>query len=309
MTLLISILFSFIMQENQENQMLPLNEEEKYVIEKKGTERPFTGKYLHLKAKGLYLCRKCGNPLYTSDSKFDSHCGWPSFDDEIKGAVKRTVDADGSRTEITCAKCQGHLGHVFVGEGLTLKNTRHCVNSVSMVFKSTGSVLTKKDKIVDHKQTAVFALGCFWGAEYYFKKKAGVLSTAVGYTGGAVRNPTYSQVSAKHTGHYEAVSVTYDSSKISYEELVKLFFEIHDPGQENGQGPDIGPQYRSAVFVRNDEERASVKKLIKILKDKGHKVATEILPTANFWKAEEYHQDYYGKNKKTPYCHFYKKKF
>ena len=124
-----------IFAQNNNTTMKKLTEQEKYVIENKGTEAPFSGKYYDHKEVGIYTCKRCGAELYRSEDKFDARCGWPSFDEEIDGAVKRLTDADGKRTEIICAKCDAHLGHVFINEGFTDKNTRHCVNSISMEFK------------------------------------------------------------------------------------------------------------------------------------------------------------------------------
>ncbi|MEA3497488.1 MAG: bifunctional methionine sulfoxide reductase B/A protein [Campylobacterota bacterium] len=280
----------------------PLNSEEQRVILSKGTEAPYSGKFYKHKEDGTYICRQCNAPLYKSSSKFDSGCGWPSFDDEIQGAVKRVTDADGRRVEIVCATCGGHLGHVFEGEQFTLKNTRHCVNSISIDFQPANN-----NKI----QKAYFAGGCFWGVEYYFEELKGVKSAISGYMGGTMPNPDYRSICTGTTGHLEVVEVTYDSDIVSYEELAKLFFETHDPEQTNGQGPDIGSQYLSAIFYDNDEQKQTAKKLINILEDKGYKIATKLISTLNtpFFEAEDYHQDYYFKHNKQPYCHTYKSKF
>ncbi len=277
-----------------------LTPEEKYVIIDKGTERPYSGKYDKFYEEGTYHCKQCGAALYESTSKFSSGCGWPSFDDEIEGAVKRVPDKDGHRTEIVCATCGGHLGHVFIGENFTPKNTRHCVNSISLEFKPAKLEGNKK---------AYFAGGCFWGVEHHFEKKEGVIDARSGYMGGRTLNPSYQEVSYSNTGHIEVVEVEYDPKKVSYEALAKLFFEIHDPTQKDGQGPDIGEQYLSVVFYNDDDEKATAEKLIGILKAKGYDVATQLRKKEAFWKAEDYHQDYYKKTGKQPYCHSYTKRF
>jgi len=269
------------------------------VIEQKGTEEPFTGEYWDNHEEGNYVCRRCGGPLYNSVTKFDSGCGWPSFDDEIDGAVTRKTDADGSRIEILCSSCDAHLGHVFTGEGFTKNNTRHCVNSLSMRFIPASGETGR----------AVFAGGCFWGVEHFFRRVDGVLATTVGYTGGGKNYPSYKDVCYTDTGHVEAIEILYDPEAVSYRELAKLFFEIHDPTQESGQGPDIGEQYISAVFYENTEQKNITEELISILEKKAYDVATVLLPAAAFWPAEDYHQDYYVKTGKAPYCHAYTKRF
>jgi peptide methionine sulfoxide reductase msrA/msrB len=281
----------------QENTMYKqLTSEEERVIIGKGTEAPFTGKYNDFYEKGLYLCKRCGKALFESSSKFKSDCGWPSFDEQIPGAVISQRDADGTRTENMCANCGAHLGHVFKGEGYTEKNIRFCVNSISMDFVPDG-------------RRAIFAGGCFWGVEYYFKSAPGVISVTSGYTGGKTGKPTYEQVCTDKTGHAEAVEVVYNIEKTNYENLAKLFFEIHDFTQLNRQGPDVGTQYRSGIYYLDDEQKKMAEKLVQLLKEKGYDVKTEIKPVDIFWPAEQYHQDYYEKTGKTPYCHIYKKIF
>ena len=275
-----------------------LNSKEERVIIHKGTERPFSGKYYQHQEEGTYICKRCNAPLYRSDDKFDSHCGWPSFDDDIPGSVKRVPDADGLRTEIICNNCGAHLGHVFTGEKMTGKNIRHCVNSISLNFVPESKF-----------EKAYFAAGCFWGVEHIFSQTDGVISTRVGYMGGDKKNPTYREVCGKTTGHAEAVEVVFDPSKISYEELARLFFEIHDPTQVNRQGPDIGDQYRSAIFYLDEDQKQTAEKLINILKDKGYDIATKLTRAGIFWKAEDYHQNYYRNRGGSSYCHTREKRF
>ncbi len=286
-------------------QLNKLSTFEKNIIVNKGTERAFSGKYVKTTDKGVYKCKVCDTALYKSDDKFSSHCGWPSFDDAISGAIKEVPDKDGRRTEIVCANCGAHMGHVFKGEGMTKKNVRHCVNSASLQFDKTKV----KKAVTSTLKKAYFAGGCFWGVEYYFEEISGVKEVISGFMGGHVKNPKYKEVIRKKTGHLETVEVIYDPSKVSYETLAKTFFEIHDPTQRNGQGPDIGSQYLSAVFVSDPQEKRTIEKLIGILEGKGLKIATKVLPKAPFYSAEAYHQNHYERKGGTPYCHRRVKRF
>lgn len=274
----------------------PLTPREADVILRKATEAPWSGEYEKNTAVGTYLCRQCGVALYRSSDKFDSGCGWPAFDDALPDIVRRLPDADGRRVEIVCNHCGAHLGHVFEGERLTEKNTRYCVNSVSMSFAPAGS---EKEKLglalytqVRGTSVAVLAGGCFWGVEDAMSKLPGVVDVRSGYTGGHTDRPSYEDVCRGDTGHAEAVLVRFDPAKISYEAIVRRFFEIHDPTQLNRQGPDVGSQYRSAVFWLDENQKQTAQKLIDELRRLGYDVVTKLEPAGPFYEAEAWHQDF-----------------
>ena len=175
------------------------------------------------------------------------------------------------------------------------------------IFSMNAQTNNTKQKTMER---ALFASGCYWGTEYYMQRAEGVLSTTVGYCGGHVENPTYRQVCTGTTGHAETVEVVYDPEKTDYETLARLFFETHDPTQVNRQGPDIGEQYRSAVFYLNDKQKKIAEKLVAELETKGYDIATEVSPATEFYEErEDKHQDYYNKTGGTPYCHGYTKRF
>lgn len=275
-----------------------LTKEEERVILEKGTEKPFEGEYDAFFEDGLYLCRRCDAPLYESKNKFDAKCGWPSFDDEVKGSIKRKVDADGKRSEVLCSKCGAHLGHIFTGENLTSKNLRHCVNSVSLRF-------IPRNFLEDEENIAVFSGGCFWSVNAIFSTLKGVASAISGYAGGYTKNPTYEEVKTGETGYAESVKIIYDPEIITYKDLLEIFFYVHNPTILNRQGDDTGSQYRSAIFYKTLSQKEDAEKKIKELEDKKifqDKIVTEVNPLIEFYSAEEYHQKYFEKNPSATYC-------
>lgn len=275
-----------------------LTNEEKHIIEDKWTEMPYSGEYVDNKKAWTYLCRRCNTPLYHSSAKFDSHCWRPSFDDAIPGRVKRTDDADGVRTEITCATCGAHLGHVFIGEHMTDKNTRHCVNSLSMRFVP---------EIVDDPKTeiAYFWGGCFRCIEAVMNRLKWVLEVQSGYMWGKRPHPTYEQVCTWVSWHIEIVKVIYDPAIIEYDDLLHVFFASHDPTSMDRQWGDAWEQYRSVIFYANDEQKKMTEDFMKSLQREwvyDKPIVTELRPAEKFRIAEGYHQNYYNQHGTKPYC-------
>lgn len=276
-----------------------LSPDQYYVLREQGTERAYTGKLLLNKDKGIYKCAACGNELFTDEMKFDSHCGWPSFDKEIKGGkiITKEDNSHGMhRTEIECAKCGGHLGHLF-DDGPTETGMRYCVNSLSLEFVP--------EKELQKNDTIVLGGGCFWCVEAVYELLDGVEKVESGYAGGTVANPTYKQVCTGNTGHAEVVKVIYNPGKISLEKILEVYFTVHDPTTLNRQGADVGTQYRSVVFYTNENQKKTVEKTIVLLTTKkafDDPIVTEVNPLKNFYSAEGYHQDYYELNKTEPYC-------
>ncbi len=267
------------------------------VTQSEGTERPFCGTLLDNKKDGIYTCVVCGLPLFSSETKFDSGTGWPSFFKEFDpDHVARHEDSTMGmkRVEIECARCGAHLGHVF-DDGPAPTGERHCLNSASLSFVEKGQPLPPQSKPLE-AEVAYFAGGCFWGIEHYFQQGPGVIDASSGYMQGKAENPTYKQVSSGATGHAETVKVVYDPKKITYRRLLEAFFAMHDPTQLDRQGPDLGTQYRSGVWTTSDAQAKEAKAFIEELASKkafgGKKIVTQVEPAKTFYAAEDYHQDY-----------------
>ena len=265
------------------------------------TERAFTGTMWKSDTKGTYYCAACGLKLFKSEQKFVSSCGWPSFfeQDNKNSVVFKEDNSYGmKRTEALCGRCNSHLGHLF-DDGPAPIGKRYCMNAISLDF--VPEVVTST---TGNLETIVLGGGCFWCVEAVYENLEGVKSVYSGYAGGSVENPSYEEVCTGRTGAAEVVEITYDKTKTNLDEIFQVFFTVHDPTTLNRQGADVGTQYRSAIFYKNENEKKAAESLIAALNEKvfSNKIVTTLEPLQKFYKAESYHQGYYQNNKNQPYC-------
>ena len=273
-----------------------LDEEAIRVTQNAGTERPFCGTLLDNKKDGFYACVVCGLPLFSSEHKFTSGTGWPSFFSPYATghvATREDTQFDMKRVEILCARCDAHLGHEFE-DGPKPTGKRFCLNSASLHFYEEGEKLPTQSKPIQ-AEVAYFAGGCFWGVEHWFQKGKGVINVESGYMQGETDNPVYADICSGTTGHAETAKVTFDPTVISYETLLEAFFKMHDPTEVGRQGPDIGSQYRSGIWTTSPNQQTTATAYIETLgksKTLHSPIATQVEPAKKFYLAEDGHQDY-----------------
>jgi len=296
-----------------------LTPEQYQIARSKGTERAFCGTLLDNKKDGVYACVCCSLPLFSSSNKFNSGTGWPSFFQTIAPenvAEHRDTSYGMERVEILCARCDGHLGHVFE-DGPRPTGLRYCLNSESLTFTENKDLAKLVDPASRSKPatsqpaaaanqtaTAVFAGGCFWCVEAVFEELDGVIDVVSGYAGGDANTANYKDVSTGTTGHAEAVQITYDPSKITFDQLLKVHFATHDPTTLNRQGADSGPQYRSSIFFANEQEKELAEAFVADLTEAkafSKPIVTKLEPLTKFYPAEAYHQNYLALHPNQPY--------
>lgn len=281
--------------------VLKLTPEQREVTQDHGTEPRFCGGLLHNADSGFYGCVVCGLPLFKSSAKFDSGTGWPSFFEPFDPEHVLSIE-DRSygmvRVEVRCARCSSHLGHVF-DDGPRPTGLRFCMNSAALRFVKDGDPVPAESRPAE-LETAYFAGGCFWGVEDVFQQIPGVIDAESGYMGGDVEQPSYKLVCSESTGHAETVKVVFDARRVPYRDLLDVFFKNHDPTTVDRQGPDVGSQYRSAVFTTSDAQRQQALALIAELQQlpeyARQPIVTQVASAPRFWPAEDYHQDYHKKH-------------